>query len=229
MASYDIKDFDVYKYDVILRPDGPTTFNGDGTSILNPAASFPYNFDIPPNFFVFPNQKCYFHLQSLEIGNMDTATNVWSNNSLGGSVIGQETFLSIGGISSHFQRTNFGGPVAVATVHLPEHSQSALIRVPVKAYLKLPTAVPAASSAIVYGGAKLVDGSFDERVVCIPPPFGQRVDFQFKSQSIGTSTGGNNEVLYSPALKEIKMKQAVRMSFSILVEKKPFEKKPERY
>ena len=205
MASYDIKDFDVYKYDVLLRPDAVTTY---AEPVTQTGALKPYYFEVPPNFFVFPNQKCYFYLHDLELGKDDlTKVNL--------AVQGTQTYLGLD-LPSHFQRSNFGSDTTLAdATNLIDHTQSALIRAPL--------------GAVGTIGAALADGgTFQNRSVCIPPPFGQPVSFTIKKLNMKPdNTGG--AVTYNSQLTSLVLSNAVSMTFSILVEKKPYEKKAERY
>ena len=210
MASYDIKDFDVYKYDVLLRPDGVTSFFS-GITITQSGPLKPYYFEVPPNFFVFPNQKCYFYLHTINLGKDDLAkVNI--------EVQGMQTFLSMD-LPSHFQRSNFGGGVVTIDKNLVEHTQSALIRAPFG---------EVSTTGASLGREFYANGTFQSRSVCIPPPFGQPVTFTIKKQST-LPVATNGVVTYNSNLVPVDLSNAVSMTFSILVEKKPYEKMAERY
>jgi len=211
MASYDIKDYDVYTYDVILRPD---VEKWTSTTVIAAAPFKPYYFDIPENFFVFPNQKCYFYLQQMDVGKQDKV-NVCEDES-------DYMYLSLG-MASHFQRSNIGSSAAQEIgTELREHSQSALIPVEFSKVFN--------SSGDTIGARMRADDVFQDHSVCIPPPFGQRLDFALKSMNLEPGNAGTGQnIQYDTTLEVVPLKQAARLHFSILVEKKPYEKRAERY
>ena len=209
MASYDIKDFDVYKYDVILRPD-VEKWTAAGNIAAKPFK--PYYLDIPANFFVFPNQKCYFHLHNLDVGLQDKASVCQ---------VAAHLYLSLG-LPSHFQRSNVGSSaVQELGTELIEHTQSALIP------MEFSVVNDSGGTEV---GAQLVGDDFQETSVCIPPPFGQPMDFAIKKLNLAPGNAGTgNTIQYNTTLQAVNLKQAARLQFTILVEKKPYEKRAERY
>ena len=209
MATFNIADFDIYNYDIILRPDGLVQENAGEGAPHEEKLLKPYYFNTPSNFFVNPNQKCYFYLKHIEVGKHDAAEMVLPNAQ-------QTLFLSLG-VSSKYSYSNFtatGGEIVDAVLH-PEHPQSAIINTPFTIFYNEDDVD---SAALALGIPTL------NRIVCIAPPFGQRMDFQFKYiDPHPIYDQGTTKIDFDVDLFTLGMFSAVTLSFAILVQKEPYK------
>lgn len=190
MATYDLKDFDVYSYTINLRPN---VLNASGAGALVAAHFEPYYFSIPNNFFVFPNQKCYFELVGILLTGETTPP---ASNTV---------YLAMD-MPSRYQYSNLNSNVAATLANpMVDHPQSAMV-----------------SWDMDTDGTMI---KLRSNLVCIPPPFGSRVQFSIKVPHLvhGTLTM-NGPILYNTTLEEFLPKAMAHLVFNILVPKNKEEK-----
>ena len=210
MASFDITDFDIYNYDIILRPDGLVQETANDGFANGPKPLKPYYFNTPSNFFAHPNQKCYFLLREAMLGATDS------------SDIGEEGvqyYLSLG-VSSKYAYSNFraspnGG--IVDSMSQTEHTESAKLLTLFNPYY--------------YGDYDEIAGAMLglgtpvlNRIVCITPPFGQMMNFRFETVDVAPIfSDTNTNIDFDVECRPVKNADAVVLSFSILVQKEPYK------
>ena len=224
MASYDISDYDIYKYSLILRPDGVVA-NAGGTTIETgkPLKSDMY-FPIPSNFFVFPNTKCYFMVDRIKFGALDAHDLL--------NAEGVNVFLGLD-LSSKYNYSNFNHDTTTADADtLTTRPQSAIIPLELE-MMKFPIehaaidGVANPTETNIDNGARAI--LRDKPFVCITPPFGQSVNFQIKTSNLAPIfTTDSTVVTYDCSLQTFDAKEAVSLSFSILVHKNKEEKHDEK-